>query len=144
MHEIKSIWANLWEVSPRRPRTECFGDEFPFTALLKRLNSLTRKQSSLMLQIHCGHFPLNAYLHKIKKVESNRCPACHEERDQEGRPHSETINHFIFDCTAHNVARDRLIQKIGRNHFHLAGMMSDTDRMKALTTYINRTGRLRN
>jgi hypothetical protein len=144
MQELKSRWAAMWETSPRKQRVDRFGDEFPFTALLKRLSSLTRSQSSQILQIRCGHFPLNSYLHKIKKVDSDRCLACFDDRDDEGRPYPETINHFIFDCTAHTAARDELIHKIGRNRFRLADILSNTDRIKALTTYINRTGRFRN
>ena len=142
MQELKSTWADMWETSPRKQRVDRFGDEFPFTALLKRLSSLTRSQSSQILQIRCGHFPLNSYLHKIKKVESDRCLACFD-RDDEGRPYPETVNHFIFDCTAHTAARDELIHKIGRDRFRLADILSNTVRIKALTTYINRTGRFR-
>jgi hypothetical protein len=138
MHKLKVRWAKEWEVSPRRARVDQFGDKFPFTAFLGRTNSLTRKQSSMIIQIRSGHFPLNNYLYKIQKINSNGCTQCGE--DQEGPP--ETVQHFVFDCPAHVAARNELTNKIGLNHFSFKDIMADTNRMKALTTFINRTGRL--
>ena len=48
---LKEKWAAEWATSPRKPRMAQFGDEFPFSTFLKRLYTLTRKQSSLLLQI---------------------------------------------------------------------------------------------
>ena len=139
--KLRQKWKEIWEASPRRPRIAQLGEEFPFSAFLLRLSLLTRKQSSLILQIRCGHFPLNAYLHKINKSDTNTCPACLNE--QEGRSSVETISHFIFDCEAHVEAREELIDKIGMIHLNLLDIMADTERMKALTTFINRSGRFR-
>ena len=136
---LQTRWAATWTASPRRPRVAQFRDTFPFSAFLNRLGTLTRKQSSFMLQIRCGHFPLNAYLHRINKIESNRCQTCQDEHGDLAPP--ETVNHFIFKCTAHAEAREELIDKIGIVHFHLPDIMADTDRMKALTTFINRSRR---
>ena len=136
---LKVKWKAAWEVSPRKARIAQLGDEFPFTAFLRRLNTLTRNQTSLILQLRCGHFPLNNYLHRINKTDSDRCQACVEAADE--LPPRETINHFIFDCPAHEEAREELVQKIGRNHFNLPDIMAETNSLKALTTFINRTGR---
>jgi hypothetical protein len=134
MQKLKIRWAGLWEASPRKLRVSQFGDAFPFSAFLNRLASLTRKQASLILQLRCGHFPLNVYLHRIKKVESDKCAACGE---------VETVNHFVFDCEAHAEAREELVNKIGQAHFRFPDIMSNVNRMKALTTYINRSERFR-
>src|ERR1700678_198148 len=138
MRKLKDRWAKEWEASPRRARVDQLGDKFPFTAFLGRTNSLTRKQSSMIIQIRSGHFPLNNYLYKIQKINSNGCTQCGE--DQEGPP--ETVQHFVFDCPAHVAARNELTNKIGLNHFSFKDIMADTNRMKALITFINRTGRL--
>lgn len=103
---------------------------------------LTRKQSSIILQLRCGHFPLNNYLHRINKIDSNRCQACAEQL--EGISPPETINHFIFDCPAYTVARNELLDKIGEENFFFPNIMADIIKMKALITFINRTGRFRN
>ena len=130
--------------SPRKLRLTQFGYTFPFSAFLKRLYMLTRKQSSTILQIRCGHFPLNKYLHRINRSDTERCQACEEQHEHDGiPPPSETFNHFLFDCPAHNIAREELIDAIGIESFHLAEIMQDVDRMKALVKFVNRTRRLR-
>ena len=65
------------------------------------------------------------------------------DKDQRGISPPETINHFIFDCMAHLEAREELTGKIGMIHFNLSDIMADADRMKALTTFINRMQRFR-
>jgi hypothetical protein len=110
----------------RRVPFHCVARKIKFT------NEITVQPNSAL---QCGHFPLNSYLHRIKKAELNRCMACYKDRDHEGNPHSETINHFIFACTAYNTARNELIRKIGQDHFHLNDMLSNIDQIKALTTY---------
>ena len=140
MKELRAKWAEMWEASPRKLRVSQFGGSFPFGSLLNRLNSLSRQQTSLILQLRCGHFPLNGYLHRIKKVDSDSCEAC---RGGWEGPTPETINHFIFDCPAYAEARRELTRKIGRDHFNLPDLMSTVTRLKALTTFINRTGRFR-
>ena len=39
------------------------------------LQSLTRKHSSLILQLRCGHIPLNVYLHRISKSDTDTLSA---------------------------------------------------------------------
>ena len=147
-HERRDVWVWLRWSSTLSPKNGakwsltkpwcCTGPKFPFTAFLGRTNSLTRKQISMIIQICSGHFPLNNHLYKIKKINSNSCTQCSE--DQEGPP--ETVQHFVFNCPAHIVARNELTNVIGLNHFNFKDIMADTNRMKALITFINRTGRL--
>ena len=139
MEELKAKWADMWEESPRKLRVSQFGGSFPFSAFLNRLNSLSRQQASLILQLRCGHFPLNGYLHRIKKADSDRCGSCGG--GGEGPPPPETINHFIFGCPAFTEAREELTDKIGLDYFNFPDIMSEVNRMKALTTFINRSGR---
>jgi ribonuclease HI len=141
MKELKAKWASMWEESPRKLRVSQFGGSFPFSAFLTRLNSLSRQQASLILQLRCGHFPLNGYLHRIKKADSDRCGACGG--GWQGPPPPETVNHFVFGCPAFTEAREELIDKIGLDHFNFPDIMSEVTRMKALTTFINRSGRFR-
>ena len=139
--KLKTLWSRLWDISPQKAKIEQLGGKFPFSKHRKMLHTLTRKQSSLILQLKCAHFPLNIYLHRIKKLDTDKCQACTE--DQTPLPRK-TIHHYIFKYTAHNVARDELIEKIGLNNFHLPEIMNNATNMKALITYINRTGKFRN
>ena len=141
MSTLKDRWSNAWNASPRKAKVDQLGGTFPYTAFKKQLLLLTRRQASLILQIRCAHFPLNVYLHRIRKSDTDECQKCTNNR----LPHRprETINHFIFECTAYNEAREQLKAKIGRNNFHLSNIMINANYIKELTIYINRTGRLK-
>jgi ribonuclease HI len=139
--KLKAKWAAIWNTSPRKPRIAQFGGSFPFSKFMKSLHLLTRKQASTILQLRCGHIPLNAYLHKIDKSDTDRCPAC--DIADPGNSPRETVNHFLFDCPAHEVAREEFTDKLEDNFLHLSTIMTDADRMKDLVTYVNRTRRLR-
>lgn len=142
MASLKHQWSAAWNASPRKARIAQFGGEFPYSKFRKQVFMLSRKQSSTILQLRSAHFPLNAYLCRIGKTDSNRCQEC--DPDQEGPQPVETVNHFLFDCAAHDQAREELTAKIGRNFLNLADIMANTDRMKALVTFVNRTQRLAN
>jgi hypothetical protein len=88
-----------------------------------------------------GHIPLNYYLRRIGKLDSGKCLKCNE--NPENVQVTETINHFIFECQEYHEARQSLIAKIGRSCLTLSKIMENTDHMKALVTYINRTGRFK-
>jgi len=83
---------------------------------------------------------LNRYLYRIGKVDSDKCQACDAQQNGDSPP--ETVNCYIFECPAHEAARSELAAKIGNIHFQLSDLMTDTDRMKALVAFVNRTGRL--
>ena len=73
--ELKTQWSRLWDASPWKAKIKQLGDKFPFSKHHKMLHTLTRKQSSLILQLKCAHFPLNVYLHRINKSDTDRCQA---------------------------------------------------------------------
>jgi ribonuclease HI/endonuclease/exonuclease/phosphatase family metal-dependent hydrolase len=137
--ELNRKWQTMWTNSPRKNRFAQLDPEFPFNKFRKRSYKLTRKQASIIMQLRTGHVPLNFYLFRINKTDSDRCIRCNE--DEANEQEVETINHFIFNCTAHYEARTDLIAKIGRNRFNLSSIMKDADLMKSLVTFINRTGR---
>ena len=96
----------IWEASPRKTRIAQFGEAFPFGAFLKRIDLLTRKQARLILQLRCGHFLLNFYLHRINKTDTDRCQACYDEEEHVSHP--ETISIISFSTA-------RLTAKLGMN-----------------------------
>ena len=134
-------WIRMWSVSPRKDRFSRIDPDFPFNKFRKRLFKLTRNQSSLIMQLRTGHIPLNFYLHRIGKVDSDSCLKCRE--NPINAEVSETINHYLFDCQAYDEARQGLIAKIGRSQLSLPKIMKSTDKMKALVTFINRSGRFK-
>jgi hypothetical protein len=140
-HEkLKARWEKRWTESERGRRMELIDEDFPFNKFHKRTHPLSRSQSSLMSQIRCGHIPLNAYLARIGKADSEYCQACIENAD--GLQCRETARHVIFECGSYTQEREALKRKIGR-HFNLRNIMANTDHMKALAAFIGKTGRLK-
>ena len=144
-HErIKKKWAASWEGSDRRRRIALIDDtcDFPFTSFRKRTYALSRSQARLMVQLRCGHIPLNGYLFRIGKSETEYCQECMD--PENGTLCRETVNHFLFECASFDEDREELIKKINRSHLNLRDIMSKTNRMSALASYINKTGRFLN
>jgi ribonuclease HI len=139
--KLNSLWSQIWLDSPRKDKFSRIDPDFPFNKFRKRLFNLTRKQSSLIMQLRTGHFPLNYYLRRIGKVGSDKCTKCQDDPDDVQV--KETITHFLFECQAYDEERLDLTAKIGRSRLSISKIMKNADRMKALVTYINRTGRLK-
>jgi hypothetical protein len=135
-------WAEKWSTSPRKARIEQLEDDFPFNGFRKRLFQLKRKHASLAVQLRIGHIPLNGYLKRIGKVNTDNCTECNKEHEDDPIP--ETVKHFLFECPAHTRHRRKLRTKIGRSRFNLSKIMSDTDHLKALADYVQETGRFNN
>ena len=107
--KLKERWEKTWETSRRSQRLNLIDDNFPFNSFRKRTYMLTRNQASLMTQIRSGHFPLNSYLFKIDRSDTDRCQSCRVEGS--AIQHKETVKHYIFECTAYRRERAELISK---------------------------------
>ena len=92
------------------------------------------------LQVRSRHLPLNSYLHRIKKVDTNKCQSCKVSPEDDETP-PETVAHFINDCDAYTTQRSSLIRAIGSANLSLKNIMTETKYMKELARYIKRTGR---
>jgi hypothetical protein len=62
--KLNGLWRKIWDGSPRKDRFSRLDPDFPFNSFRKRLFQLTRKQSSIIMQLRTGHIPLNFYLKK--------------------------------------------------------------------------------
>ena len=93
------------------------------------------------MQLRTGHIPLNFYLKRIGKIDSDKCPRCAE--DPISLQIVETIGHFLFECQSYEEEREELIEKIGRSQLSLVKIMKNIDKIKALATFVNRTGRFK-
>jgi hypothetical protein len=137
--KLEKMRMKIWSRSPRKERFMQTNPDFPFNDFRKRLFKLTRNQASLIMQLRTGHIPLNFYLKRIGKIDSDRCLKCNENRDN--AQVKESINHYIFECQEYHEARQSLVAKIGRSSFTMPKIMKNADNMKALVTFINRTKR---
>jgi hypothetical protein len=102
MTQLKNEWNDRWQKSPRRQRFETINDTFPFNGYRKRQNKLSRAHTSILLQVRSGHLPLNHYLHRIKKSDTERCQACRLNPGDETP--KETVKHFLYNCDTYSVA----------------------------------------
>ena len=55
--EVNMMWSEQWNDSPRRTRMACIDKCFPFMQFRMILHSLSRAQSSLLIQIRSSHIP---------------------------------------------------------------------------------------
>ncbi|KAI0661447.1 hypothetical protein C8Q70DRAFT_898000, partial [Cubamyces menziesii] len=85
-----------------------------------------------LTQLRSGHIALNAYLARIRAVDSPLCSHC-------GIP--ETVSHYLFTCRRYAPQRHRLRQAIN-GPLSLRSVLSSTDARTAVLDYVAATGRL--
>ena len=139
--ELLSTWKERWDASPRKTKFRKIDDQFPFTKFRKICDHLNRTQSSTLVQIRTGHIPLNKRLFKMGKAESDKCQTCNIGRRGE-RP-KETVEHFLFECRAHQVIRNEFLTIIRCKRPKLIEILQDIKKTKALLRYVARTKRLK-
>jgi ribonuclease HI len=139
--EIKTMWSEQWNDSPRRARMERIDKSFPFALFRKILHNLSRAQSSLLIQIRSGHVPLNAHLYRLTCVDTDKCQACITRPGIV--PAKETIPHFLFDCPAYQNERHQLDTTLGRHSRSLEHIMSKEESTRELLHFIGRTERFK-
>ncbi|THU80649.1 hypothetical protein K435DRAFT_695264, partial [Dendrothele bispora CBS 962.96] len=100
----------------------------------KLIKDLSRKQTSLLVQLRTGHIPLHDYLHRFQKVDLPTCPCCNMA--------NETVFHFLFQCTAHRRARDRLRSQVGRRNMATKYLFTSRSLLNPLFEFINASRRL--
>src|SRR6267154_2536800 len=140
VRQIEEQWVSVWASSPRQERLQEIDTSFPFEAYRKHQYNLKRAHTSLIVQVRTGHFPLNKYLHRIRKSDTNTCQLCHISLGEERPP--ESVMHFLFECSVHTDLRQTLATKLGQGNFNLHDIMNDAKRMKALANFIIKTERL--
>ena len=114
--------------------------QFPFKKFTQIQYKLSKAQSSLLIQLHSGHIPLNAHLHRLGCAETNKCPACDERRG--GARAKETVIHYLFECTAYRHERLDMDRALGPHCRDLKAIMSNYDHIKALLHFVSQTRRL--
>jgi stalled ribosome alternative rescue factor ArfA len=89
-------WEETWKKSPRYLKLSRIDPSPGMRDYQKILAEISRSQQCLLTQFRTGHVPLNSYLHRIRKAETDVCMECGED--------TESIHHFVFECRAHNEA----------------------------------------
>jgi ribonuclease HI len=133
---LKTRWAAEWAKSPRYHRLR-FRDVLT-PASQKYLQYISNKEisrnsASRIFQLRAGHAPLNQYLHRFKRVEMPRCPAC-------GHP-NETVEHYLLYCPKYDHECWPIIRKAGGSRPKLNKLLSKVDLLQPLANYIEATER---
>ena len=92
VQELKVQWKYSWACSPCFPKLSKTDPTMLLNKFQKLIVGLGRAQASLITQMHTGHILLNAYLHRINKIDTPLCPSCGLD--------SESVHHYLFDCLA--------------------------------------------
>ena len=135
LRRLKDSWRARWGASPRYGRISKIDSSFPFSKFQKASSTLTRAQSSIIVQLRTGHIGLNKHLARINRSDTPLCPSC--------KLAVESVHHFLFDCPAYRNERHTLNQALGRKASSLKFLLSDKTGVQEVLKYIGRTGRLR-
>jgi hypothetical protein len=133
--KLKDAWNKAWHKSPHAQKSKLIDSTIPSQKFLKLISDpdISRKGASWLFQLRTGHIPLNAYLHRFKRTESAKCPACGY--------HNETPQHFLLDCPAYAHKRWMLtVGKTTKNKGYTALLGSPKNAIP-LINYIQATGR---
>ncbi|KAF8580661.1 hypothetical protein K439DRAFT_1356468 [Ramaria rubella] len=88
--------------------------------------------SSLLLQLHTGHVPLNKHLHQIGRTALPKCPHCPD--------CEETVHHLIMMCPAYVAERQTLQYKLRQGARSIKNLLSQPKAIPHLLRYVRETG----
>ncbi|KAF8991878.1 hypothetical protein BDQ17DRAFT_1312734 [Cyathus striatus] len=133
--KLISHLEETWRKSPRFGRVNRILPFHQLPKFQKLFFSLPRKLSTLLGYIITNHNPLHHHLYRIGKSPSPTCQRCHQ--------HTETMEHFLFQCTAYTAARNTLARSCSLTHacLTLGKLLTTPKRIAALFTYIRTTAR---
>ena len=131
--KLKVAAIDLWNESIRHERMMWINLEFKHNTFIKLIHNLHQEQASLLFQLRMGHVPLNAYLHKIQKVNLLICPNCLQ--------YNETVIHYILHCKKYKEERKTLFYKAGRDARNIGKLLSMSELLPYLFWYIKNTCR---
>ena len=87
-------WRETWKQLPQYPRLSKINHFFPLNKYRKLIHKFSQVSPGcrIIMQLRSGHMPLNAYLHRVSKLDQPSCAQC--------KTGEETVYHYLFDCGA--------------------------------------------
>ena len=134
--KFKAQVQKEWQKSPLFDRMKTTYPTAPSNSFLKLMAQLPRKLTNILTQLRTGHAPLAKHLHYIKKTDSPLCPACLQ--------NTESVQHFLLHCTAHQEARQRMWHNTGGHNINLSRLFTTAKSLRILFWFIAETGRFHN
>ena len=111
--KVNEQWKDSWKSSPRFRKLAKIDGPMPAKTYARLIAPLNRTQASTLTQLRTNHYPLNSYLHRIKRSDHASCDACADDNA------IEDIAHFLFTCPAYRHARLKLARATKRDANHL-------------------------
>jgi len=122
--KTKKDYEKEFRQLPRYERVARFDPKAPASNFKNITSKLTRQQASILMQLHTGHVPLQAYLHRFNLADSSTCPSCGNE--------PETVTHYLLYCESHDTHRRWLRRTLGRDRSLEIEILGDSRCIKAL------------
>lgn len=132
--ELKKRWKREWNASTRASKYKNIDPSFPSNKYMKLISDdrLSRADISRISQLITGHIPLNAYLERIRRVDSARCPAC-------GHP-KENVQHYILECPSYRHERWAMLKHCEGRDPKIQDILNNSKKVVPLANYIQATG----
>jgi ribonuclease HI len=127
-------WSKIWAVSPRYPRMRKIDTSLPSWRTYKMLASLSRRATSIIVQLRTGHVGLNIFLRKISAVDSALCPRCRA---------PESVAHFLLHCKRFDKERNGLKRSIGKAACSLPRLLNMPKNIPHTIKYIESSNRFK-
>ena len=131
--KLRSEWAGRWAESERGRRYVRIDRTPPSAKVTRSYAGLKRDEMAILTQLRTRHVTLNAYLKRIKAVDSSLCQSCSE---------PETVDHFLLRCHRFRDARQVLRSKLRGQPLSLRTLLGMTRNLPALMSYVKATDRL--
>ena len=134
--ERNDTWKKEWQATKGYKRLKAKDTASPSTQkflLLISNHRIPRRLASLIFQLRVEHAPLNGYLHRFKKIDNPRCPACGDQ--------CETAEHFLLRCPKYAHERWPLLVKINRTAPSMTDILSNQKTIIPLINFLDATER---
>ena len=132
---LKTRWKKEWSASERAPKINAIDPSLPSKKFLKLISDdrLLRADAGRIFQLRTGHFLLNGYLERFKRVDNPKYPAC-------GHP-KENVRHFLLECPIYGHKCWALLKHSKIKDPKLKDILNDGNMFVPIANYIHATER---
>jgi len=130
--QLYDDWQKIWTASPRSRRLQRLDQSTTLQQIHRCVNTLSRRNSSLVVQLRTQKITLNGFLHKIGQHDTGLCDSCNMVED---------INHFLFFCSKFIPHRDALKASLGRCSNSLQYLLSTPKGIRHTLIFVHNTRR---
>ncbi|KAF8812838.1 hypothetical protein BYT27DRAFT_7272596, partial [Phlegmacium glaucopus] len=127
----KEQWKKQFQEGPRYHRLSAIDKSMPSNKYWKTTVGWPKRNVNVLTQLQMQHAPLQAYLHKIKKVNTPMCQQC-----KEGL---EMVIHYLIFCKKFDKHRQKLQKDTREGRGLDMGILGEKKSLLGVFRYINNT-----